>query len=339
MDPEEARIVLRWARHYAARGHIPPEGLAAIAADCQAATATAQAPPTAGERQGVSLSQVMHVLGGMLLAAAAIAAVLLLADTGMGPNNGLQAWLLAAMGTAGAATGIGILATSRNRDLADAFLVAALACFAVMAFPDEATARVLAPLGMALTLAIPLVRRGRAAAGLAAIAFHVTLFRTIHTFFAEPAFIFDDISDAGLAIWLAAAGLHLGASFAASRLGWPWLTPSAAVGAIGLVLPFVWFVLSVVRPATGAAFFDEFGGAEILLALVEGALVGLALRYRDGPLLVCAALVISVDAIVFAFHVGGLQLGVAALLAVAAAVLALGTLLRRRWGRAPPRPA
>ena len=340
MEPDEAPVVLRWARRYAAQGRIAPADLQAIEAECTAAMA---APPASGA--GVTLSQVLHSLGGSLLAAAAIAAVLLLFPqptyNGVFDQDAwlrrevLQAWTLGALGIVGAGIGFGLFYRTRNRDLADAFLVAALTCLASMGMPSQSAGRFLAPVGLVATVAIPLLRRGAVVAALSGFGFALAAFRTYDVWFGAP-FTFN-LGDRrlGASLWLALAALHLAAvAWGRIGLGAKWLTLALGVEAVAVVPAIVAFAGDVLDP--GRSAFHQYGGTEILIALAESGLLAFAILRREAPLLVAAAFVISVDAVVFAFDVGGQKFGVVSLLVVSAAVLGLGTVLRKRWpGRSP----
>lgn len=340
MNRDEARIVLRWVRHYAGLGRIGPADLAAMEADCARAIADGD-PADGADAQaaasgaGTTLSQVLHALGGALLAAAAIAAVLVLFPddhTRYERTQMLQAWTLGAMGAGGAGIGLALLYTSRNRDLADAFLVAGLACLAMAGMPSDDAGRVLAPLAMAAAVALPIVRRGSMLAALAGLAFAAAAFRTFDLHFQEDTGY--GASDLGLTLWLLVAALHAAAIAAGVwMLRQRWLSLALAAEAIAIVLPVVLFIDDVLEPSGRSPFFDDYGGTEILLALVESVFVAAAILRREAPLLVAAAFVISIDAVVFAFDVGGQEAGVVSLLLVAGAVLGLGTLLRNRWSR------
>lgn len=341
MDARDADAVLRASREFAAKGIIPHESLKRIEAECAAASDAGTARVAAeGTDGGVTLSQTLHALGGALLAAAAIAAVLVLFPHHLYQEGQPQAWTLAAMGGGATAVGFVMLRMLRNEDLADAFLVAGIACLTAMAMPSDEVGRYLAPLGLVACLAIPLARRGPMVAALASFGVALAGMRTFMLLLPESAAYSGNISDLGLGLWLTLSIVVLVAVAGGVWLmGQRWLGLALAAQAIAIVIPFVWFVEDVLDHGR-SAFFDEYGGTQILLAAFEGILVAFAIARRDAPLLVAASLVISVDAVVFAFDVGGLQYGVVSLLLVAAAVLGLATYMRRKWNRpAPVRPA
>jgi hypothetical protein len=321
MNPSEARLVLKWVRHYARQGRITPTNLQAIEADLEGSLARPDSQ--------VTLSQVLHGLGGALLAAAALAAVFLWYPGHTDAHWNLQAWTLGGFGVASAAVGLGLYFVTRNQDLADAFLIAGMACLAFMGMPSSDAVRILSPLGALAAVAIPVVRRGPMVAALSIPAFVLASFRTFQTNFASPGFLFDNISDTGVFLWVLIAGAHAAAILVSRFMGQDFLNLATGFVPPGLVVPFVWFISQVLD--RGGAFFHRFGGTEILLAIPMAALLGIAVWKRSGALLVGSSLVLSVDAIVFAFDVGGIAFGVVSLLVVAGAILGLGTYLRKRW--------
>ncbi|MEA3189570.1 MAG: hypothetical protein QOD77_152 [Thermoplasmata archaeon] len=317
MDGDEARKLLAHVRRWAAKGWIPGPSVARIEAEL--APALAQEP--SGRR--AALPTILHGLGGVLLGAAAIALVVLLFDQVAGDHRAEQGSILFALGLGLLAGGVALWFLSRNQDLADALLVAALVCLTFAPLPDEALGQWFSVVSVAVAAAVSFTRRTTMAAFFATLALQAAAFVVSLRLFGQDQFF--GPGDAGIMAWLAIAAVHL-AALAFLRVGFKqeWVSPALGLAAVLVAAPVAVFTAEVLD-------LDDHGAPELAVALPAAALLALALRIRDPNLLVGAATVLAIDAIVFAFDVGGLVFGILVILAVAAAVLALATVLRRRW--------
>lgn len=318
MEPEEARRLLEHARRWAAKGWIPGPSLARIEAELRPEMAKA---PTA---RRAALPTILHGLGGILLGAAAIALVVLLFDNVPGDHSAQQAAILFGIGLVALAGGVALWLLTRNQDLADALLVASLVCLTFAPVPDDGLLKWACLGSMAVAAALSFLRRTAMGAFFATAAFHASAFVMAFKLFQGPGF-FSGPTDAGYTVWLLLAVTHTVALLSV-RVGLrrAWLSPALSLAAPALAGPSGAFADQVLDLR-----FD--GAVELVVALPAVALLAAALRFREPGLLLGASAVLSLDAIAFAFDVGGLAVGIVVLLAVAAAVLGLATVLRKRW--------
>lgn len=251
-------------------------------------------------------STLLYGTAAVLLGAAAIALVFV----GLDPDP--KQPYLAVVGGVLAAAGLGVaLAMPEQELLADALLAAALAPFAVAAFgPDaEAGASLLyGTIGMAVPAAYVLVRReGAFLPTLSVIGFTAAA--------AGTAFNVFDGDSAQTLFWVLAQLVLVLGLLGIDRLlrSEDASTPVAlaVLGFGGSLVPWL---------AEGV----DVGSSETIELLLGGAMIavlgaGIALRHRG--LVVGAAVGLCVDAIVFAFDVGGVLLGSGLLVALAVVLI------------------
>jgi hypothetical protein len=321
MDPRDARLVLREARSWRDRGLLAPEAFAAIEADY--AAAAAQAEP---DRPGIGLA-ILYALAGVLLGAACIAVPVLLdvAESWVG------LWLLA-LGAPLLALGLALWRTRTPAGIVDALLIGSLVPLSVMAAPGDSLGKWLAPLALLAAAAVTwLPRASPTVPVVASVGAFAAGGILAHQWFRKPGFLFDEFSTAGEWLWLLLTLAQLAATVAVGRVRrLPWRLPVSALLCVGVVAPFV-LVLDSALPSHPTRFY------ELLVGLFELGLVGVGLGLRERGLVLGGALVVAGDAIAFAFDINVL-VGIAVLLAAAAGLVALATLLRRprRAGGAPP---
>lgn len=319
MDPRDARLVLREARSWHARGLLTADALAAIEAEYAAAAAGAGPETAAGtaERPGLGLS-ILYALAGILLGAACVAVPVLLhvAESWVG------LWLLA-LGLPLLAVGLVLWRGKAPAGIVDAVLIGSLVPLAFMGAPGDSLGKWLAPLGLVLSVAVAwLPRRSPTVPVVASAAAYACTGLLAHQWFREPGFLFDEFSNVGEWVWLLLTLAQLAATLLVGRrLGLPWRLPVSALLCIGVVVPFV-LVLDSALPSHPSRFY------ELLVGAFELALLAIGLGLRERGLVLGAALVVAGDAIVYAFDLNVL-LGIVVLLAVAAALIALATVLKR----------
>jgi hypothetical protein len=318
MDPRDARLVLREARSWHARGLLTAEALAAIEAEYAAAAAAPKEAAAADglERPGLGLS-ILYALAGVLLGAACVAVPVLLhvAESWVG------LWLLA-LGLPLLAVGLALWRGKAPAGIVDAVLIGSLVPLAFMGAPGDSLGKWLAPLGLVLSVAMTwLPRPSPTVPVVASVATYVCTGLLAHQWFREPD-SFDEFADVGEWVWLLVTLAQLAATLLLGRrLGLSWRLPVSALLCIGAVVPFV-LVLDTALPSHPTRFY------ELLVGAFELALLAIGLGLRERGLVLGAALVVAGDAIVFAFDLNVL-LGIVVLLAVAAALVALATVLKR----------
>jgi hypothetical protein len=312
MDARDARLVLREARGWHARGLLTTETLATLEAEYGPAAAAPEA-----ERPALGLA-VLYALAGILLGAACVAVPVLLRVRGSAAGP----WMLA-LGLPLLAVGLGMRARKAPAGLVDAALIGSLVPLTAMGGPDVALGRWLAPIGLAAALAATWLRRGSATVPVVgSVAVFVTCGILSHQWFPDGRDAFGGFGRGGEWLWLLLTLAQMGATLAVGRrLGLAWRGPVSALLCAGAVVPFV-LVLDGGLPSHPARFYELWVGAFELALLAAG----LALRERG--LVLGAALVVAGDAIAFAFDLNVL-FGIVVLLAVAAALLALAALLKR----------
>lgn len=293
----EARLILREAEAWQTEGLITPAQRAALA--------TRYAPAAQSGEAG-AMSLVLQALGGLVLGAAAIALIVFVEPE----ENSIHLWLL---GSAFVLAAAGAALVALRGPFGDAALVAALvpATWAGVRANLSLASLLLPPL---FPLAVALWRRGVPfVPPLAAISFAVATGISLAAFATSG-----EWSLTYLTVVVAAA---LAAGWYAGRARGGW---DAASG------------LLVVAVALGVVFFYfdydlslGDGAPELMVGAAMAIALALAVPFRRRGALIGATVALAVDAVVFAFDVGGLLFGVLTLLAVAGALLAAAGAVRR----------
>ncbi len=304
MDAREARVALREARRWNQAGLIDDAALAQIEASYKPDASRSGDSRSAG-------ATAVYGLAGILLGAAALALVMLLDTT---ETAGSLIWL--GVGLA-AAVGGAVLAFIRQDDLSDAFFVAALIPLTAMSFPYTAIADGLAIVSVLAPVALLATRLGRGLPPIAATAAYL-----VATGVAVNKLELTSFS--GELIWASLATAWLVALAVINVVKRETLPNVAlALAVVGLTPSYVMYLLEGFDPSFR-------GGIEIFLGIAMLAILMAGLAIRERGIVVGAAVVLAVDAIVFAFDVGGLALGLSVLIGTAIALLVLAATVLRR---------
>jgi hypothetical protein len=317
MDRREARLALDLARQWAREGLLPQASLQAI--EQRHAGDVVEDP----DRESFGAS-VLYALGGVLLGCAVFAFMVLLqdnADLSYESAEDVAPWLFLGWGILCGAGAFALDLLLRKPRLGDALHVAALVAITASGFPHAEDL----PLGFLAVLyagAIVWYRRGRFLVPfLALVALNVAITSIL---FGRVARAADE--ELAFGLWFAFALVQVPSlAYASRRTAWPWPTFSLAAATLLLGGTFVGWYLDVADDFIGG--FD--GDAEVYLALLMGSALGAGLYLREKGLVLAAALVIAIDAVVFAFDVGEVVGGLVAILAVAALLIWQAGNLRR----------
>ncbi len=322
MDPRDARLVLQEARAWTRRGLLPQASLDVLEGEYAPRAAAKD-----GEPAGIGLA-VLYALAGALLGAACVAVPILL-----DAQEAVIGWWLLALGLPLLVGGVVLWRTGGPFGIVDALLVGSLVPLTFMGAPDETLGKFLAPVGLlAAVLVTWLPRASPTVPVVGSVATYACAGILSYQWFRETGFIFDDVGARGAWLWMTLAALQLAATLTFGRASKAsWRTPVAALLCIGLVIPFV-MVMDDLFPSQDSHFY------ELMVGLLELGLVGLGLLLRERGLILGGAIVVAGDAIVFAFDVDVL-FGIVVLVAVAFALVALATWLKRRGRPLPPETA
>lgn len=319
MDARDARRLLDAARSWADRGLLPQESLATIERELspRAVAATPTAP--AAESPSIGLA-ILYALAGVLLGAACIAVPILLKV-----GDRTVPWWLLGLGLPVLAAGLLLWRRGGPTGIVDALLVGALVPLTFMGTPDRSIGQWLSVASLACALSVVVLPRTSPTVPVVA---SVALFLS-GGILAQA--MLDRLQDTQASAWLwLALGLAQLAGTLAFAARKPWRAAVLALLCVGTVVPFV-FAVDRSLPFGGHGRTDELLVGAFELALL---CVGLAVRQRG--LVLGAALVVAVDAILYAFATNVL-LGIAVLLGVAVALVLLASTLKR--GRRIPPPA
>lgn len=315
MDRREAQQAVELARQWAREGLLPPASLQAIE---QRYAADVVDDP---DRESFG-SGVLYALGGVLLGCAVFAFLVLLQDNAQWDYRRVEAvspWLFLAWGIvcAGGAFAVDLLA--KKPRLGDALHVAALVAVTASGFP-RADELFLGFIAVAFAAGITAYRRTR---------FMVPFLAVVALNAAIASILFGRIGangdeDIAFTLWFGYGVAQVAILTAAARMTrWPWPTFTLAAATLLLAGSFVGFWSDMVewRP------FD--GLLEVMLAVLMGATLATGLVLREKGLVLASALVIAIDAVVFAFDVGEVIGGLVAILAVAGLLIWQAGNLRR----------
>lgn len=316
MDRRDARLALDLARQWNREGLLPAASLKQL----EARHASDARDDPDSESFGAS---VLYGLGGVLVGAAVFALLLLLSDRGVIANdrvNDVAPWLFLGWGALCACAAFALDLVARRPRLGDSFHVAALLAVTAASFP-RAEGLPLAFLAIAFALAIGAYRRTR---------FLVPFLALVAVNVAYAGLLFGqylgNTGEQGSVAWFAYALLQLPALVVAGRrTAWPWPTLATAGSTLLVAGTFLYVFFDFVSER-----IDNFAGdAEIYLALLMGVALAAGLATREKGMVLAAALVIAIDAIVFAFEVGEIIGGLVSILAVAGLLIWQAGALRR----------
>lgn len=315
MDRREAQQALELARRWAREGLLPPASLQTI--EQRHAADVVEDP----DRESFGAS-VLYALGGILLGCAVFAFMVLLQDNAKWSYERVEnvsPWLFLAWGIVCSAAAFTLDLVVKKPRLGDALHVASLVAVTASGFP-RADELYLGFVAVAFAAGIAFHRRVR---------FMVPFLAIVALNAAVASILFGRIGrsggeDVAFTIWFAYALVQVAFLTAASRLTrWPWPTFTLAAATLLLAGSFVGFWSDMVewRP------FD--GHLEVMLALLMGATLAAGLVLREKGLVLASALVVAIDAVVFAFDVGEVIGGLVAILAVAGLLIWQAGALRR----------
>lgn len=325
MEPGDRRaIILEELRRWRAEGVIDEDTARFLEARYHGDDAgappvhpAARAATTAAPRSGFAAGALQFV-GGLLLGAALVALVIFLdVDDDVAP------WLLFAMGAAVASVGLALHAFMPERDgLGEALLSAGLVPIVVAAtftFDQGGTSGMLvASLAAAVAVAVHVLRKGRgpsivvAGAGFTLASFAVA---DVQLFFGEP-------EPLRRFLWLAGLLAYLGLLLVWRRETWS--TVGLALFVAPLTVGFL-LILDV---------FDVQGAAaiELLLGGWLAIFVGIGVWLRNRGLVTGAAAGLTIDAVAFAFELGGPGTAVVVLLALGGLLVWQAEIVRAWFG-------
>ena len=317
MDRREAQQALDLARQWAREGLLPPASLEVI--EQRHAGDLVDDP----DRESFG-SSVLYALGGILLGCAVFAFLVLLqdnADLSYERVEDLSPWLFLGWGLLCSAAAFLLDLVVKKPRLGDALHVAALVAVTASGFPHADDL----PLGFLAVLyagAIVWYRRGRFLVPfLALVALNVAI---VSILFGRVARVADE--EAAFGIWFAFALVQVPfLAFASKKTAWPWPTFSLASATLLLAGTFVGWYFDVADDLVGGFR----GDTEVYLAVLMGIALAAGLVLREKGLVLASALVIAIDAVVFAFDVGEVIGGLVAILAVAGLLIWQAGNLRR----------
>jgi hypothetical protein len=125
-------------------------------------------------------------------------------------------------------------------------------------------------------------------------------------------------------VWLLMASLvFIGTMLSRNYWSLDWANQAAVGATAGVIFSWISVVFSVIEPS-----FD--GGYETLIALGLAVLIGTGIGLKDPLVTFVAGIALAIDAIIFAFDIGGLTTGLLVLLALAIGLITLASVLRKR---------
>lgn len=306
MRRSEARVALEAARRWNERGMFKPGAFEHVERELA---------QTAREDEPSLAMQSFYAVGGLMLGAATAALFGLLQLNDVLGDGETTAWgfftlfaaLLLAAGTA--------LVLSGQRDLGEALLLAGVVPVAISIGPrPPLDALWFLPVLVGLGLVAGRHRRRVlpiVGLALALVALPMVLYRSIEE---EPASLF----------WLLCAATAWLGALAWNRVGSPPWSDEAAFGTtLSVAAAWLGVTFTIIEPTFDAA-------PEVFLGLALLVLLGVGIVVRQRGVVFAAGAALTVDAIVFAFNVGGPTTGLVVLLALAVGLITAATLLRRR---------
>ncbi len=271
--------------------------------------------PAAAEGSPSLAMQAFYAVGGLMLGAAtaALFGLLQINDVlGRGENEAWAFFAISALLLLG--TGV-VLLVARQKDLGDAILLAGLIPTAITLGP-QAPAEWLWALPILIGLGVVIAKRNQhilpiVGLALTLVALPVVLYRTLH-------------EDTASTLWLLSAAALWAGTVTWNRLqAPPWDDEAGFSTTLSVAGAWLGFTFTVIEPSFDAA-------PEVFLGIMLLALLGLAILLRQRGAIFAASAALTVDAIVFAFDIGGATTGLVVLLALSACLIGVATWLRRR---------
>lgn len=315
MRRSDARAALRAAREWQSKGMFKSGAFAHIEKTLG---------PVADEGSPSLAMQSFYAIGGVMLgaASAALYGLLELNNILQGEHSAWFFFLIFAVLFGGVAVGTRM---AGQAELADALAIATLVPTAIMLGPRPVNDGLyfLPVLLAGAMLAwrhrahlVPLLSLGVLCVGLP-----IALFQTIG----------DDwsLGDQASWAWLATAVLVFAGTIVWTRLqDLKWEMEGLGATTIAAAMAWINVVAEVIEPT-----FD--GGYEVIIALGLGALIGVGVLLKERVIIFVSGIALAIDAIIFAFDIGGPTTGLIVLLAMAGGLIAVATILRRRKGQTP----
>lgn len=262
-------------------------------------------------------TRTFYVLGGALLGAAVFALWVFLDAQGViDMDDGRFAWWMFAT-FAAVWYGIAAFVIRDNPELGEAFLVAGLIQSTALVGPDPGPDFLFAFAPLAAAAVFVWRMRDAVIPVIALAAFEG----------ATPAALMHWLEDGDAAVttWLVVAALAFaGVVVLVRSVAVPWRHIGLAVAAIGAAVG--WVALS---EETLTANLDWDGAMEAVVAVGLAAVLGVGLLLREPSALYVGGLGLTVDAVVFAFDVGGLNWGLGTLIVLSVGLITAASLLRR----------
>ncbi len=315
MKRGEARTALEAARRWKQRGMFKDGAYEHIEQELA---------PIAAEGEPSLAMQSFYAIGGVMLGAATAALFGLLVINDLADTDRSAWWFFAIFAFLFMGIAVAIHAM-KQRELGDSMIIASLVPTAILLGPG-APEDILLFIPVVVGLAVAVWRRGAylvpiLGIALSSVALPLSIFQTLGNDWS--------FGDAAAWAWFILSVLLIAAIVAWSRieeLRWD----SEAIAGTGLAASFAWIVLvdDVIQPN-----FD--GGYEVIIALFLGALIGLGVILKERMLTFVAGIALAIDAIVFAFDIGGPTTGLVVLLLMAGGLITAATLLRRKRPSSP----
>lgn len=318
MDAKRARIGSEEARRWHQAGLVTAEAHARIQQEYETHLST-----RLDRSDGASYGALaLYGAAGALLGAACLVLV------GLGDFGRGDPYVLLALGALLGAGGGAAYRLASRRELGDALVVAALVPWTAAPFPDEALRPFLSLFALAAPVVLLAFRRSLLPLLAATVAFTVAA--------AMASFEWTgDIDRFATSLWFGLSVVWLAGLVLLARVDengpHPWVDPVLTIATAALVAPTIGVLYDVVDLSDSEA-------VELALGAVQLAWIFLGLAIRQRGLVIGGAAVLTVDALVFAFDVGGLLLGMGALIATAIGLLVLASALRGRERGPGPGP-
>jgi hypothetical protein len=297
--------LLKAARDWAAKGYISPWNLAQIEHELEQRKRQEANQP----RQSQSA---LFGIGGLVLAAAFLALTVLM-DLGPLPS----AWTLASLGAVMLGIGLALGRETRHPGW-EALTVAGLGDLVAAAIMSGLTGglsgHLIHPIVLALAVGLPWTSRRHVVPALATLGAYVILPSWLWHLFEHAS----DAEEVVATIFLLLAGTHLAVIVVMGRANArPWHNDIVLLTTLACAVGVVWFTFAILEPGFT-------GGYEVIIGVAMLLLLAVGIGIRESGMVIGAGPVLAIDAVVFAFDVGGLWTGFLTLLAVAGLLIGLG---------------
>ncbi len=280
--------------------------------------------PVADEGSPSLAMQSFYAIGGVMLGAAtaALYGLLELNDVLQGDHSAWFFFLIFAVLFGGIAVATRM---AGQEELGDALAIATLVPTAILMGPRPITDWLyFAPVVFSGAILgwrhkahlVPLL-----ALGVMSVAIPIALFQTI----GDQWSLGDEASWA----WLVVASLVLAGTIVWTRMQeLKWEMEGLGATTLAAAIAWITVVTESIEPS-----FD--GGYEVVIAIGLAVLIGLGVLLKERVIIFVSGIAMAIDAIVFAFDIGGPTTGLLVLLGMAAGLIAVATWMRRRKGQTP----